>query len=429
MKPSTLRTRIASWLLAVGACGILLWFLWPAAAEVETAEVRFGPLQVTIDEDGRTRVKERYVVSAPLEGQLLRVAVKAGDPLVAGETVLASLVPKSPEMLDERVHAEAAARLHAAEAARQQAERRLAEAREAHELAKHQFERAGKLLASRTITSEDFETLEHRERMAAENARAAEFALQVARFEVELAEAALQFTQPAPAPPPAPDTSDPATPREPPPRSDSPLPRPRRLDITAPVNGQVFRVLQESAQVVRSGTPLLEVGNAQDLEVEIDLLSADAVRVKPGAKVWLEHWGGAQPLLARVRLIEPSGFTKVSALGVEEQRVNVIADFADAVEQRPRLGDGFRVEARVVEWETDRTLVVPAGALFRQGQDWAVFRSHEGRARLTPVRIGHHNGRQAEVLAGLAAGDRVILHPADRIRDGSRLRETTRAAH
>ncbi len=174
--------------------------------------------------------------------------------------------------------------------------------------------------------------------------------------------------------------------------------------------------------VVRSGTPLIEVGNLQDLEIEIDLLSSDAVRVRPGAKVLLEHWGGPTPLEARVRLIEPSGFTKVSALGVEEQRVNVIADFVEPPAKRPRLGDGFRVEARVVEWETDEALTVPAGALFRSGEGWAVFTVEQGRARLTPVQVGHHNGRQVEILAGLRAGHPVIVHPSDQVRDGSRVR-------
>ena len=391
----------ATWLLwLVPGLAAVALFLWPRSLEVEVATLSRGPLRVTIDEDGRTRVRDRYLVSAPLEGELLRVTVRAGDALVAGRTRLATLLPKSPDLLDARAVAQAEARSQAAEAAWRQSERRVAESQEALELARHQFERARGLLTSRTITSEEFETAEHRERLANESRRAAEFGQQVARFELEWARAALARFQP-----PAEKPSSPAV----------------QLDILSPIDGSVFRVVRESAGLVPGGAPLLEIGNPRDLEIEVDVLSSDAVRIPPNAKVLLEQWGGTEPLEARVRLVEPSGFTKVSALGVEEQRVNVIADFVAAAEHRPRLGDGFRVEARIVAWESDDVLVVPAGALFRDGDQWAVFAVEAGRARLRPVKIGHQNGREAEVLEGLAPGESVVQYPGDQLRDGTRV--------
>jgi HlyD family secretion protein len=185
-------------------------------------------------------------------------------------------------------------------------------------------------------------------------------------------------------------------------------------------------VLRESAGLVAGGAALVEIGDPRDLEIEVDVLSSDAVRIPPNARVFLEQWGGAEPLEARVRLVEPSGFTKVSALGVEEQRVNVIADFLAVADKRPRLGDGYRIEARIVEWESENVLIVPSGALFRDGDFWAVFTVDSGRARLRRVRIGHQNGREAEVLEGLAEGELVVQYPGDQLRDGTRIQTRTR---
>jgi HlyD family secretion protein len=459
-----------TWLLwLVPGLAATLLFLWPRAVEVEVATMRRGRLRVTIDEDGRTRVRDRYVVSAPLEGELLRVPVRAGDALTAGRTRLATLLPKSPELLDARALAQAEARAQSAEAAWKQSERRVAESREALELARHQFERARGLLASRTIASEEYETAEHRQLLAAETCRAAEFGQQVARFEWEWARAALARVQPsqphAPPQPNAPPKAVDAPRSEPQPQPDSPPstappstapPAPAlpatappataplvtttpdittpgataattgQFDIFSPIDGRVFRVLRESAGLVAGGAALVEIGDPRDLEIEVDVLSSDAVRIPPNARVFLEQWGGAEPLEARVRLVEPSGFTKVSALGVEEQRVNVIADFLAVADKRPRLGDGYRIEARIVEWESDNVLIVPSGALFRDGEFWAVFTVESGRARLRRVLIGHQNGREAEVLEGLAEGESVVQYPGDQLRDGTRIQTRTR---
>jgi HlyD family secretion protein len=229
--------------------------------------------------------------------------------------------------------------------------------------------------------------------------RSAEFAQQVANFELEVAQAALQHTRlDAPA-----DQSD------------------EQLEIYSPISGRLLRVIQESATVVSPGMPLLELGDPNQMEIEVDVLSADAATIRSGARVWLEHWGGEKPLEARVRLVEPSGFTKISALGVEEQRVNVIADFVGPTEQRAALGDAFRVEARIVVWESELVLKVPAGCLFRHGSSWAVYLVSSNVAKLRQVKIGHHNGLEAEVLDGLLEGDRIVLHPSDKLRDGTYL--------
>jgi HlyD family secretion protein len=298
--------------------------------------------------------------------------------------------------LDVRARAEAEARVQAAEAAKLRATAALTSAQEALELAKHDFARATKLIDKKAISRADFDKAEHQEHIAQANVRSAEFALKVAVFELELAKAALIRTRIAPE-----GQNDAST-----------------LTILSPVNGRVLRVLEESAVVVRPGTELLEIGDPRDLEIEIDVLSTDAVRIRPGAKVFVEHWGGEGTLNATVRLVEPSAFLKVSALGVDEQRVNVIADFTDPLEQRATLGDGYRIEARIVVAEVRDAVTVPAGVLFREGNEWNVFRVVDGRAVLQRVRKGQSNGLETEIVEGVAPDDTLILHPTDKIQDG-----------
>lgn len=383
-------------LAAAAGLGLVYAFL-PGRVEVETQQVVRGLMRVTVDEDGKTRIKERYIVSAPLAGRLLRIVLDPGDPVVAGNTLVASIEPADPSLLDVRARAEAEARVKAAEAARLRALASLEKARQAHGLSEHDYARARRLLATGGVSREEYDRTEHQERMAAEELRAAQFAVQVAEFEREQARAALLRTQPS-----APGASDPG-----------------RFDIPSPIDGRVLQVFQESATVVTPGLRLLEVGDPADLEAVIDVLSDAAVKVRPGARVLLEHWGGARPLHGRVRLVEPAGFTKVSALGVEEQRVNVIVDFEDRPEERPTLGDAYRVVARIVVWEGADVLKVAEGALFRHAGGWAVYVLESGRARLRVVRTGQGNGLEAEVLEGLAAGDTVLVYPSDRVRDGT----------
>jgi HlyD family secretion protein len=263
-------------------------------------------------------------------------------------------------------------------------------------LARSELERLAKLRG--TVSQQEYDAAVQRERVAAQNLRAAEFAARIAEFELEMAKAVLIRSKPR-----------------------SPGETLPRLEILAPVSGQVLRVFQESETVVSPGARLLEVGNPIDLEAEIDVLSADAVKVRPGDRVILEHWGGGEPLAGRVRVVEPSAFTKVSALGVEEQRVYVIVDFVDPPERRPNLGDAYRVEARIVVWESADVLKVPAGALFRRGPEWAVFAVVDGRAEERVVRVGHRSDTEAEVLAGLSEGEQVVLYPGDRVGPGVRV--------
>jgi HlyD family secretion protein len=378
----------------------IVWGFWPRPVAIDAGEVTRGPMRVTVDEEGKTRIRERYVVSAPLAGSLLRVQLKAGDPVIAGQTILANLEPGDPAFLNAREKAEVEARVKAFEAANQQTEARLAELRKEYDLTVANLARIRRLHETGAGSLEELQTAETRERVRAEEVRAAQFATRVAAFELELAKAALVRTEPKSALPP----------------------EDRRLDIRAPVDGKILRVFQESASVITPGTRLLELGDPNDLEMVIEVLSTDAVKIAPGNRVVVERWGGEELLSGRVRLVEPSAFLKVSALGVEEQRVNVIADFADPLEKRKTLGDAYRIEARIVVWEAADVTKVPAGALFRgPSSGWAVFAVRGGRARLTPVDVGRSNGVEAEIRSGLEPGDRVILHPSDRVKDGGQV--------
>jgi HlyD family secretion protein len=382
--------------IGLAVVGMIVYAFLPTPVPVDLGRVTRGLLRVTVDEDGKTRVKERYVVSAPLAGRLQRIVLKAGDPVEAGNGTIATIEPKDPELLDPSARAQAEARVKAAQAVTKQAAANLERTRAGYDLARADLARARQLIGSRSISAQDFETAEQRERSAAAELRSAQFAVQIAAFELEQAQAVLLRTQP---------------------RSPGEV-EPGAFVIRSPINGRVLRVFQESATVVTPGTRLLELGDTNDLEVEVDVLSSDAVKIRPGAKVLMEHWGGGEPLLGRVRLVEPAAFTKVSALGVEEQRVWVIVDFIEPAVKRQALGDAYRVEARFVIWEGENALKVPAGALFRQGDGWAVFVVDNGRTVLRPVRVGQSNGLETEVLEGLDENDTVIVHPSDKVRPG-----------
>jgi HlyD family secretion protein len=388
------RLLLAAFLL--GVVGLIVYAFLPQPVAVDVTAVRRGPLRVTVEEHGKTRIRDRYVVAAPLAGRLQRVELKAGHAVAAGRTLVAVIEPTDPALLDPRARAEAEARRKAAEAAKSRALSQLDRARVAQEHARNEHARIQRLSQSHSASQAESQEAVTRERTANEDLRTAQFAAQIAEFELELARAALARTQP-----PSPGEAE-----------------AWRVEILAPIDGRVLRVFQESSTVITPGQRLLELGDPNNLEIEIDVLSADAVKIKPGAKVLLEHWGGAEPLQAQVRLVEPAAFTKVSALGVEEQRVWVVADFADPPARRQALGDAYRVEARIVIWEGDNVLKVPAGALVRHGDGWAVYRLLEGRARLQPVEVGPGNGLETEVLGGLSEGDPVLLHPSDKIHDG-----------
>ena len=386
-------------------CGVLLGLLLLALAfrpqplSVETAPVTGGPMQVTVDNEGKTRVKDRYIVSAPLAGRLQRVALKAGDFVEAGRTLVAVIEPTNPELLNPRSLAETEARVKAAEAQLLRAGSEAGQARIRLEFAERELKRLQSTSRSGAASQADLELAEQRALTAREEIRSTQFAEQVASFELEQAKAALDYVQPA-----------------------AGAAQASRFEITAPINGRVFRVFEESATVISPGARLLELADPSQLEVEVDLLTTRAVQVTPGTRMIIEHWGGSQPLEARVRMVEPSAFTKISALGIEEQRVNVIADFTSPPEQRATLGDGFRIEARLVVQSADHVLKIPSGALFREGDSWAVFTHEDGRARQRRVSIGMRNDLEAEVLEGLAEGTEVILYPNDLIEDGTRVK-------
>jgi len=376
--------------------GGLAWSFWPQPVLVEVTPITTGPLRVTVDEDGKTRIQERYIVSTPISGRLSRITLDPGDAVEVGTTLLATIEPQEPELLDPRALAQAQAKVKAARAALDRLGPTVERARTEQAHADKQLARAKELLTTSAISREYLEATETAARARAQDCRAAEFAQDVAKFELELAEAALWRASP----------------------DDSASTKPSQFHITAPITGQVLRVFQESTTVVPAGTQLLELGDPTHLEVEVDVLSSDAVKIRPGTAAYLEQWGGDRPLRAVVRRVEPAAFTKISALGVEEQRVNVILDLDEPLENRRSLGDGFRVEARIVIWEADRVLQLPTGALFRHANDWAVFVVRDGVADLRTVQIGHRNSLAAEIQAGLQEGEQVILHPSDQVTDG-----------
>lgn len=377
--------------------GATVYAFLPKPIPVEVVRVARGPLQVTVDHEGRTRVKERYVISAPLSGRLLRVELHPGDPIRAKETLLASIEPSDPALLDPRARAEAEARVKAAEAGKLRAIPILDRARAASKQAKTELDRAQKLYTTGVMSRQELDNAELKSRTADEELKAADFGAQIAAFELEQAQAVLGGGEDYAAGAP--------------------------FEIRSPINGELLRVFQESESFLQSGTRLMEIGDPRDLEMEIDVLSSDAVKIKPGGKVVVEHWGGDAPLLGRVRLIEPAAFLKISALGVEEQRVNVIADFVDSPETYRALGDAYRIEARIVISEADNVLKVPAAALFRRGDEWAVFVADHGRAALRPVKIGRRNDFEAEVLGGVIANETVLVYPSDRVQNTTRIRE------
>jgi HlyD family secretion protein len=413
MSSQRLSNRRNRWLPRLGIATLLLLVLAgfayafaPKPLRVDMEEITRGPMQVHVEEDGRTRIKERFVVASPLTGRLQRIELDPGDTVTAGETLLVTIEPVDPALLDARATAEARARQQAAEARFQRTEPEVQRAQAEMDQAEVDLGRTRELHDRGAVTPRELDEARLALRQAQQIYRSAAFSREVAEFELQLADAALLQTQG--------EASD---------------DKETQLPIISPITGRVLRVFEESARVVTPGESLLELGDPVDLEVVVDVLSSDAVRINARLQadpafppqVQLEHWGGRQPLKGVVRLVEPSGFTKTSVLGVEEQRVNVIIDFDEPLEHRAALGDGFRVEARIVIWDEDDVLIVPTSALFRHQQEWAVFAVREGVAQLRTVRIGERNGLQAELLDGLESGDRVIVYPGDQIQDGVRV--------
>lgn len=381
--------------IALTLTALLVWGLMPAPLRVETAKVTVEPLQVTLEEEGRARVRDRFVLSAPISGYLRRVTAKVGDTVQSGQT-LAQLEPLRAEALDDRRRAEAQARVEAAGAGLSAAAESVSAARTDATLAKTELERLQKLLPTQAVTEQQLAAARAASQRAEAALRSARFGEDVARHDLQAARTALRFA------------------------GDDGVSRQGVLALKSPASGALLRLLRDSEGVIMAGAPVLEVGDPAALEVVVDVLSSDAVQLQPGMAATLERWGG-EPLAATVRRIEPVGFTRVSALGVDEQRVTVVLDIASPPEQWRRLGDGYRLEARFLLWQGENILQAPTAALFRQGEGWAVFTLKDGRAKMTPVTVGHRNGLQAEILTGLKAGDTVIVQPDGRISDGIRV--------
>lgn len=375
---------------------LVLWGFAPTPVPVDLTLIKSAPMEVTIDGEGRTRVHDIYTVSAPVSGRIKRIEVHVGDRVVADQTLLASIEPARPQFLDARALAQAASIAKAAEAAQSLAKAELNRVRAELVFATANQKRAIDLYAKNTISEREFDEAElavATHTAAVDSARAT---LEVRNFELETAQAALIT-----------------------PASAQAALVTCCVEVRAPVSGRILRLLRQSEGVVESASPLFEVGNPEALEVVVDLLSSDAVRVRKGAYVRLSGWGGDTLIEGQIRRIEPYGFTKISALGIEEQRVNVIIDFKGNKETWVSLGHGFRVEAHIRQWRDENVLQVPIGALFRDGDNWSVFREEEGIAKLTKITLGHINGRTAEVLDGLKGGELIVSYPSDKVSDGS----------
>jgi HlyD family secretion protein len=374
-----------------GTLGLLLlaalvYTFMPQPVSVDLVEAAHGPLLITIDEEGETRVRDIYVLSAPVAGRALRIDAEVGDRVVAGKTVVAEIEPIDPAFLDPRSEAQARADINAAESARELA-------------LESELQRARQLVSDKLISEHALDEAERGYKTRKAELATARAALQMSSFELERARAQLV---------------SPVTTHERPERCDC-------IPLRAPVNGRILRVLHESEGVVAAGEPLVEIGNPEDLEIVTDLLSTDAVRAAAGQRVIIRQWGGEQTLEGRVRRIEPFGFTKVSALGIEEQRVNVIIDITSPPQAWTRLGHGYQLETRIVLSERADALKLPLTALFRDGPRWAVYVEEAGRAQLRHVEVGEGSQLEAGILQGLKAGERVIEHPGNRIADGVRI--------
>ena len=390
-----IKYALAILILAAAIAGFA-YVLSPKPVPTDTAEIGRGPIKVTIDEEGKTRIKDIYTVSAPITGRLLRLPVDVGDTVRAKISPVASLLPLAPSFLDQRSRSELMAAAEAAEAAVGLAEADLARKKSEERFAKSNLERAERLVESATISQSAFEraVLDHDTSVAA--IRQAEANLDLRRHEFESAEARLI----------EPDTQTEAD------HSSC------CIVVDSPVDGVVLKLIQESETIIRAGQPILEIGDTGNLEIVVDLLSTDAVKVEPGDLATVDGWGG--PLLnARVERVDPAGFTKVSALGIEEQRVTTVLQLTDERDVWATLGHDFRVFVRIAEWNDDDALRVPLSALFRIGTDWGVFRVENGIARRTTIKLGQRNTVHAEILDGLSEGDQIILYPSDRIDDGA----------
>jgi HlyD family secretion protein len=372
---------------------LLVWGFWPQPLLVESATAKHAPLTITIEEEGRTRIIDHYIIAAPVNGVTCRLHLKVGDHVELGQTLL-GITPLASQVLDPRSRAQAKAQVATAESALRVAQEQARVASVAAQLANTDLKRYQPLLEKGLIAQGVFDTAATQAQSLSATKRSANFGVEVARHQLESARTTLEYSSTS-----ATDQSV------------------ERVAVRSPINGQILKVARSCEGPVKTGEALLEVGDPTSLEIEVDVLSADAVKIKPGMKVFFERWGGTDSLEGQVRLIEPIGFTKISALGVEEQRVLIISDFTSPAEQWQRLGDGYRVEASFVLWHKEDVLQVPASSLFRYNNGWALFVIEDDHAKRREVTIGQRNGLQAQILEGITAGERVINHPSEAVED------------
>ncbi len=382
----TTRRRGFVILLLLAAAAVLFFLLRSSPLDVETARVKQGPMQVTVEEDGETRAHDRFVIAAPIPGRLLRMEWEEGD-LVRQDATVAAIEPLP---LNQQQREEVLARIEAAEATKRQANARLAHAQEDYAQLQRDLTRAELLAKENLLSVQALEQARNLEKTGAQELEAAKFSAMAAASEVKVASAGRLGM----------DTEGSAQ---------------KVIYLRSPVAGRVLRLVEKSERVVQAGAPLLILGDPAKIEIVTDVLTTDAVNIQRGASVYVEGWGGDHPIRARVRVVEPSGFTRISALGVEEKRVNVISDFVDSPNG---LSDGFRVETRIVTWEVNNVLTIPGSAAFRMGNSWSVFVVRNGHALQKPVEVGHRNPSDVEVLSGLSMDDQVILHPSNQLKDG-----------
>ncbi len=388
--------------LAIGLIAAIVWALRPEPLAVDLAEVQRGPMQVTLSAEGITRVRDPYVITAPIAGTTIRSPVQVGDNVVGGETVVAVLQPVAPELMDARTRAQAEAAISEAEAGVTVARTNLDRAASALEHAQREFIRGEGLALAGTIPQRMLDDLTAALDQARQNMASAEAELSLRLATLRRAEAQLV----------GPDTLSLLNGEA----------NECCVQLRAPLSGVVLDVTDRNARQVIAGTPLVTIGDITDLEIELDLLSTDALRIRPGTAALITRWGGEGTLEARVRRVEPAAFTRVSALGIEEQRVRVQLDLLAPPERFEGLGEKFRVHVDLIVWESADVLHLPHGALFRDGEGWAVFRVENGSARLTPITPGHRGATQVEVLAGLDEGAMVVLFPPNALADGTHIK-------
>ncbi len=395
--PALLKKHPLISFIAALITGLLMWGFWPQPIMVEGIEARYSPMTVSIEEEGQTRVIDRYVIAASVDGVACRQQLKVGDTVKRGQ-VLLGIAPLQSQILDPRSRAQAQAQIAAAKSALHAAEEQANAASASAQLANKELIRLQPLMEKALISREAFYKARTEVQTATANKRSADFSVEVAKYELEAARTALQYSA-------AVDSGVPA----------------ERVPVRSPIDGKILKVVRECEGPVRTGAPLLEVGDPSALEIEVDVLSADAVKIKPGMKVLFDRWGGEKPLEGLVRIVEPVGFTKVSALGVEEQRVLIISDFVSKAELWRRLGDGYRVEANFIIWQQENVLQIPASSLFRDNGGWAVFIIENDLAVRREVKVGQRNGLVAQILEGINDGDLVINHPSDEVDDAKRV--------